>query len=284
MMRWSGPAVALGVLLWIMTGLMVVDTGEVSVVFRFGAIVRTQTAGLGLRAPWPFERDERINLTEVRRVEPASHRILTGDYNLVQMRLVVQYTVSDAVGFTLSVADPESVISSEVMGAATRVAASVEVDVLLTSGRSALERSVLEIAQRELDALQMGVRLVAADVAELGPPAAVVDAFNDVSSARGDRETLALGAEAYASKSIPDKRGQAARMRSEARGRASQILATARGDVARFRSLLTAAKGNRHAVSEDLRIRTLERVAPRLDIVVVPPGSDSVRPLSKTAL
>lgn len=266
---------AVGLLLaWGLSGVMIVEAGQVAVVQRFGAIVRTLGSGLHLRMPFPLETDLRLNVTEVRRVAPEPRRLLTGDHNLIQLSLVVQYTVSDPVAFTVALSRPEEVIAPEVMSAAVRVAAGMEVDDLLTTGRSNLQLQVLAKAQQALDGLGAGVRLVAVDVQELTPPQPVVDAFNDVSSARGDRETLALSAEAYASKLIPDVRGQGAQSVEQARARGSVAVAEARGETERFKSLLDAWKAGPDAVQQDLEADLLREVSPHLDVIVAAPGAE----------
>ncbi len=275
-------AAALLALGWLGSGVMMVDTGQKALVFRFGAISRVQGAGLHLRLPWPVEKDERINVTEARRTELPSSRLLTADTNLVQLSLVVQYTVGDPSAWTLATADPEAVISGLVQSAAMAAAAGMTVDDLLTTGRADLERQVLEACQAAVDQRGLGVRLVAVDVRELAPPGPVVDAFNDVSSARGDRETLALSAEAYTSKLLPDVRGESAQVREQARSGAAQRLAASRAEVARFEQLHDAWQQDREGTRIELHAQALEVVAPHLRIVSVPPDAEIVLPTPGT--
>jgi membrane protease subunit HflK len=267
---------------WLASGVMMVDTGEKALVYRFGAITRVQGAGLQLRLPWPIEGDERLNVTEARRVELPSSRLLTADTNLIQLSLVVQYTVGDPVAWTLAAVDPEDAISGLVQAAAMASVAGIPVDVLLTTGRADLERQVLMACQRTLDERALGVRLVAVDVRELAPPGPVVDAFNDVSSARGDRETLSLSAEAYTSKLIPDVRGEAAQLREQARSGSAQRTAVARADVARFEQLRDAWLMDREAVRIELHAQALQAVAPHLDVISVSDGTEVVIPAPGT--
>ncbi len=259
---------------WLASGLMVVDTGQKALIYRFGAIARVQSAGLHARLPWPVEHDERINVTEVRRVEPPGRRLLTADTNLVQLAMVVQYTVGDPVAWTLVSTDPEAVISDLVQAAAMVGAASMDVDTLLTTGRADLERQVLEAGQRVVEDRNLGVRLVAVDVRELVPPGPVVDAFNDVSSARGDRETLALSAEAYTSKLLPDVRGQAAQAEEHARAESARRIAGARADTTRFDELHAAWRLDREGTRIDLHAAVLDAVAPHIEILMVPAGAE----------
>ena len=273
---WRLGGAGAGLLAWLASGVMMVDTGQQAVVYRFGAIARVASAGLHLRLPWPLEADERLNVTEARRVELASARLLTADTNLVQLTLAVQYSLGDPVAWTLSAQDPERVVCALVQGAAMAAAASVGVDELLTTGRADLERRVLLAAQEAADRFDLGVHLVAVDVRELAPPGPVVDAFNDVSSARGDRETIAFSAEAYASRLLPDVRGQAAQEVEQARAEAARRVARARAETSRFDGLLPSWRQDREGTRLDLEARAVTAAVSGLQVVFAPPETEIV--------
>ncbi|MFT5686845.1 MAG: membrane protease subunit HflK, partial [Myxococcota bacterium] len=238
MKRLLGLGVIGALLLLTWSSVMFVDANEVAVVYRLGAVSRTANAGLSLRLPAPIEHDERVQVTEVRRVEPGQRILLTGDTNLVVVDLVAQYTVSDPVAFSINLRDPEPVIADILRGETAAQVSGMEVDVLLTTGRGALQQQIKAATQARLDALGVGVALDAVELRSLEPPDAVVAAFNDVSSARGDRDTMILAAQSYASRHIPDVRGQAARLGEEARADAADVVAEARADVGRFEGLV----------------------------------------------
>lgn len=268
----AGGAAALAFVGFVASGILVVDPAEVAVVTRFGAVNRTLGAGLGFRIP-VLEADQRIRVTEVRRVELPSVRLLTEDTNLIDLALIVQYKVEDPVLYALVHADPEKVVAAEVASAADARVAEVAVDALLTTGRTELQQSVMEQAQKSLDALATGVRLVAIDVGNLAPPEVVVNAFNDVSSAKGDQDTTRLAADAYASKVIPDVRGKAAQAQEEALGTAAQISAKADGDIARFQAILPAWRAAPEATRAQLREQMWADIGEKAKIEVVPPGA-----------
>lgn len=258
---------------WLGSGLMVVQSGHVGVIFQFGAVDRTTQAGLGLRLPWPIEDHVVVDTTEVRRIQTGDMRLLTGDTNLVDVDLVVQYTAQDPIAFVTGIAEPEALVTSMARSSATQAVAAQDVDTLLTTGRASLQSDVAQRVQDRLDAAESGIHIVGVEVLELVPPPDVLDAFNDVSSARGDKETLALAAESYSSTVIPETRGAAALRVEEARAFASQRVAEAQGDVARFDALL----------EEDgpaLRSRLHADVADRVDaeVIVAQPGTQVVLP------
>jgi membrane protease subunit HflK len=169
-----------------------------------------------------------------------ARRMLCGDSNLLELALSVQYTVSDPIAFAIHSAEPESHLAAAVTAAATTRIGSMDVDTLLTTARAAVEQGVKDDAQAEIDRLGLGVRIEAVEARQLAPPDAVVDAFNDVSSARGDKETVVLAAESYASKRVPDVRGESAKRLEEASAEASGRVSEAEGRAGRFIALRPA--------------------------------------------
>lgn len=268
----TAAGLGVGVVLWLGSGVFVVDPGHTSVVFRFGAVERSVGPGVQARLAWPLESHETVAVGEVRRVESASLRMLTGDTNLVDLQLVAQYRVTDPEAFLLSAEDPEALVLASVLSSATRVVSTVDVDSLLTTGRASLQRQVKEEA--ELLVAPHGVHIDAVELAELSPPPAVVDAFNDVSSARGDRETLALAAEGYASDLLPRTRGEHQRIVQSASADAASRRAEVSADVARFEGLLPTYERAPGATEERLRRETWDAI--EAEIVVVEPGASLV--------
>jgi membrane protease subunit HflK len=252
---------------------MLVDSSEVAVVSRFGAPHRVAVSGLGLRLPWPIEADERIAVTEIRRVEVPARRMLSGDSNLLELELSVQYTVSDPVAFAIRALDPERHVAAAVMSAASSRIAGMDVDTLLTTARAAVEQGVKDDAQAEIDRLGLGVQIEAVETRQLAPPDAVVDAFNDVSSARGDKDTVVLAAESYASKRLPDVRGESAKALEEANAHASQMVAEAEGRAGRFEALRPAHARAPGATRADLVRALWAERGERVQVLVATPES-----------
>jgi membrane protease subunit HflK len=267
-------ALFLAFLAYLATGLLVVESGEKAVIFRLGAVDRAQGPGLGIRAPWPLEWDERVDVEGVRRVEPGQRRLLTGDTNLVELALAVQFTVLDPVVWLTGTEDPEGLVAAEVAGAAAEVVSSMQVDSLLTGGRTLLQRRIKEAAQSLLDGLGAGVYLASIEVRNLVPPSAVVDAFNDVSSAQGDQQTLALAAEAYASELGPRSRGAKVALLEEARAASTERLARTEAEISRFLALQKEARQSPEATRISLRNDLLRSIGSRVKVLAVGEGSE----------
>ena len=265
----AGSGLALS--LWGLSGVYLVDPGQAAVVFRFGVVERQAGPGVHLRAPWPIESHEAVLVGEVRREQTRRLRMLTGDTNLVDLELVAQFTVQDPKALLLASQAPAPLVVGAVASVATGAVASMDVDTLLTVGRSQLQTEVRAEAQALLDGLDAGVRLDAIEVAHLSPPPAVVDAFNDVSSARGDRETLALAAEAYASDLLPLTRGEQARRVEAAHADAAARTARADADAVRFKATRAQARLAPAATRARLRKEAWQGI--EADVMQVAPGA-----------
>ncbi len=273
--RSLGLGLGLGLpLLTLAAGLFRVEAGEAAVVFRLGAVRSVERSGLHLRAPWPIESHARVAINEVRRIETGKQRLLTADTNLIDLQLVVQYTVADPAAFLVSADAPEDTLTALVLAEAAEAVASQEVDQLLTTGRAELERRVASRAEAGASALGLGLRIGGVEVKDLSPPPPVLDAFNDVSSARGDRETLALGAESYVGQAIPEARGAASTRASVAQARAATRVAAARGDVARFAALVEADRAQPAATRSRLWADSLRRLQAQTHLQGLPPGAE----------
>ena len=266
MIRWVGLALLAGV---VGSSAVVVESGDVAVVYRFGAIDRTLTAGLGLRAPWPLESHEIVDVSEVRRVETGNVRMLTGDTNLIDLDLIIQYTVSDPVAYQTGLSDAEETLTGVVFSVTKNIIATMGVDVLLTTGRTELQQVAEEAAQVLLDQHRTGIELVAVEVRAITPPPAVLDAFKDVSSARGDRDTLALAAESYVSQRLPEVRGLATERIESSKAYAAERSARSSGDVARFDRLLDAKALSARSTKAQIWTEAAARIGAKTQLHVV---------------
>src|SRR5262249_47432433 len=93
--------------LYLLTGVTQVRSDERAVVRRFGRVLDYQPGpGLWIGLPWGMERVDRVRVDEVRRVEVGYQpdadedgqttlpgQFLTGDHNLVNLQMIVNYAV-----------------------------------------------------------------------------------------------------------------------------------------------------------------------------------------------
>ncbi len=238
---------------WLASGLYVVDAREVGVVLRMGSFNRTSDSGLQWHAPYPFEKVEIVNLTEVRSVEvgyrgnaknriPEESLMLTQDQNIIDVQLSVQYDVKDPKAFLFSNAaadkDAKDVVKQATETSIREVVGRNKVDFVLNEGRAQVAADTATLIQQNLDRYNLGVRISKVNINDVQPPEQVLAAFDDAVKAGQDREKLRNEGLAYANDVIPKASGLASRLMEEAEGHKQRVVANAEGDAARFKQVL----------------------------------------------
>ncbi len=217
-----------------LSGFYTVYLGERAVVRRFGRVAAEVGPGLHYHLPWPVDRLDRVDVSSLRRIETPGTLILTGDENLVLVRLGVHYAVQDAQAYLFSQRDPETVVASTSEAAIRRVVAESSVDSILTDERDVIEARAEALIQATLDGYHAGLKIVDVQVLESSPPAAVADAFRDVASAREDKNTYINEARAYENQEVALARGHAFETREKANAYRVEKVNGAVGDAIRF--------------------------------------------------
>ena len=284
--------------LYLLSGVYIVNPGEEAVVRRFGRVIRPRVGeGLHYRLPWPAEQADKVNVSEIRRegigVTPPEHglqlhppeeiQVLTGDENIVDLKVIVQYRVKDPADFLLRVdSDANPLIRNAIKHALTAVGAAARVDDLLTVGRTELQRLVQAAGQRTLDEYRSGVQLVNLTLQEVIPPKEAADAFRDVASAREERAKAINDAEGYRNSIVPEARGKAERMLREAEGYRADAINRARGDAGRFASVLDEYRRSAGDNGADVTlyryyVEAMEKILPRVKKYVVDPKGRNER-------
>ena len=261
-------------------GLVVLAPDEVGVVYRFGKIDRQLQSGLHFRMPWPIESHITVAHTELRTLPIESQRLLTGDSSLIDLTLSVQYTVSNPVDFILGSTDPAATVSQVVQSASTRAAAATDIDTMIDN-RGVLQDQIRILSQADLDGLKTGIRIETIDVRDLVPPPAVVDAFNDVSSSKSDRETTELAAQAYARKRGPEARGRASEIQNQAESWRAERLSQVDQEISRFEKLQAQHEVAPEGTELLLRTKAQADIGERARVLQAVPGTSLVLSLEE---
>ncbi len=214
-----------------------VDEQERGVVLRFGKHVATLQPGLNVRLPRPIERIYKRN---VQLVHTFAHEdsMLTQDENIVKVQVAVQYRIGDLERYLFNVADPEATLRQATESAVRAVIGKSKLDLVLTEGRSAIADGQQVLIQRTLEDYQSGFLVVGVEMQSAQPPEQVKASFDDVTTAREDRQRLINEAEAYRNDVLPRARGEAARILEEANAYKARVVARAEGEAGRFEQLL----------------------------------------------
>lgn len=250
----------IGAILWVLSGIYIIQPAERGVVQQFGKYVKTTLPGPHWRVPWPIQTHERVNVDQNRSIELKSQEILTKDENIVEIDLAVQYNIKDAARYLFSVVEPDSTLRQAAESALRETVGQTLMDLVITEGRGIIQTDTREKIQEILDSYNAGVQVTAVNLQSAQPPEEVQAAFSDAIKAREDQERFINESEAYKNGLLPQARGDAVIALEEARAYKAQTVNAAQGEAARFESLLTEYLKAPEVTKQRLYIESLESV------------------------
>jgi len=209
-----------------------IDEQQRGVVLSLGEYDRTLEPGLQFVIPL-IESVTQVNVTQVRN-SSLKELMLTQDENVVEVAMEVQFRVVDPVAFALRVENPEQSLAHASESALRHEVGSTDMDPILTSGRATLATDVRIRLQRYMASYNTGIEVDKVNIKEAAAPQQVKAAFDDVQSAKLDKERYVNEAEAYANTIVPEARGKAQRMLEEANAYQAQVVAQSEGEADRF--------------------------------------------------
>ena len=283
--RLLAGGIAVVLLLWLATGLHIVGPGEQGVVLQFGKVARKTSAGLNYRLPWPIEQVDVINIERIQRLEvgfrsdprrpgslqPVPHEslMLTGDENIVDAHLIVQYRIKDPTLFLFRIQDPLGTLRAATEVALRSRVGNTTIDEMLTVGRVKVQEETRAFLQQLMDAYESGLLITDVKLQSVDAPDQVKDAFHDVVRAREDGEKLINQAKGYMEDLIPKARGEVQEVIRAAEGYKEERILRARGDTAKFDAVLAEYRKAPRVTRERLHLETLERFLPGVEKVIV---------------
>ena len=151
------------VLLWLLSGVFLVPTDQQAVVTRFGAVADPRVLpGVHYALPWPVDRVYRLKVRQLQRLviggeatdlvlgrtQPLASQFLTGDQNIINLRVVVQYSVGVPADYLFHASNVAQTTAGAVEAELARRIARSEVDAILTTEKLAIQDAVLTAAQQ----------------------------------------------------------------------------------------------------------------------------------------
>jgi membrane protease subunit HflK len=285
--------VSVGILAaWAYFGFYQLDPGESAVILRLGSYDRTvANPGLKWHLPPPLEAHDiiRVDLLEreefgfIQEGEVSERRRLEGviqtqDNNIAHIGFVVQYQIKDAFFSRYRVAQPRSTLRDTAQAAIREVIGRTSIDGVLADERGAVQRQTLEQLQDLLDRYESGLEVKSVVLQEVQPPPEVQDAFDDVVAAAQDRDRKINEAKGYANEVLPEARGRAAELRRGGEAYRDSKIAQSTGDASRFTALLEEYRKAPEVTRRRLYLETMEEVLPRVEKVIIEPGTTPVLP------
>jgi len=293
---------ALVLIVWLASGLYIVDASQRGVVLRFGkpernaaGTVVTTMPGPRWHLPWPIESVEIVNVSEVRTIEIGYRTnvkmkvlkeslMLTQDENIIDLQFAVQYMRKDPGDYLFNNRSPDEAVMQAAESAMREVVGKSTMEEVLYKGREDVRAAAQTRMQKILDEYQTGISVSQLTLQQAQPPEQVQAAFDDAVKANQDRERQINEGEAYRNDVVPKASGTASRLVQEAEGYRQRVVANAEGEAARFKSILAEYSRAPAVTRERLYLEAMQQVYSSTTKVMVDQkagGSLLLMPLEK---
>ena len=286
--------------LWLASGLYTVGPREKAALRLFGEFQTTAGPGLHWYWPSPVGQRDKVDVDVTRRMElgfltaqngnvqdiPVEALMITGDLNIVNVQMVVQYKVKNVEEFLFRVDDPGDAIRGIDRGnpegrtlkdatemALRQVVGQRSIDDTLIANREQVQVATQLVLQDVLDHYQTGIQVLSVVLQTVRPPDEVRLAFDDVVNARVDKESRINEAKAYEQDKLPRAQGDAEQIVQSAEAVKAERVARAQGEASRFITVLDEYVESKEVTRRRLYLEAMEEVLPGITKFVVDPES-----------
>ena len=224
-------AVALFVLIGVLTCFYTVDDKQQAVVTTFGKVTDVTDAGLHFKLPFGIQKAHKVDVNVYQKIElgystaadgsavtnTSESTMITGDYNIVNVDFYVEYKISDPVQYLFASTSPETILRNLIQSQVRNVVGSSTVDSVLTDGKENIQMQVKELVTEILAEYDIGLTLVDVRIQDAEPPTReVIEAFKAVETAKQTAEAVVNEAKAYENAQVPAAEAQADKLRQNA--------------------------------------------------------------------
>ncbi len=289
--KWG--ALVLVVFLWIILGgpFYIVGPEEEGVVLTFGRHTATNPPGFHFKWPWPVQTVYKPAVNIVQRIEigfrtlsnnPQSYisftndkdmlaeaQMLTGDENIIDCAITIQFRISSSTDYLFNVRDPEGTLRDIAEASARLVIGDNAIDAVLTTGKLEIQNLIMDMIQNVSDEYGMGVNIIAVQLMDVQPPLPVSAAFKDVATAREDMQAYINEAESYRNQQIPNALADSVVMVNTAMGYSAGRVNTAIGEAFRFTAVAEEYRKSPGVTATRLHLETLTTLLNTATITVV---------------
>lgn len=263
---WGMLAGGAALILIAVTSAYQVGPGERGVVTRLGKYSSTSGPGFHLKLPAPIDQVIKVNYEDIRTTLIGSidgeneNLMITGDGNVISIAYAVRWRVKNAEDFLFQIANPEATVRDATESAMRETIGRSTLDNAIGPERAEIAEQVRERVQEILDSYGAGIMVQGLDINKADPPAAVDEAFKDVSAAQQDVEQFMNQARAYA----------------------QQIQAQAAGATAAFDKVYAEYRLAPEVTRKRMYLETMENVLTKVDTTVIEaPGVQTYLPLTE---
>ena len=263
----AGFLSAIILVIYLLSGIYIVNDGERGVVLQFGSFNEITMPGPHW-VPRFIQSVEIVDVSKIRSVQQKAV-MLTEDENIVSISFAIQYDIKDASDFIFNLREPDITVSQAGESAIREVMGQNSMDYIITEGRTGVAADTKKLLQSVLDSYGAGVNIQTLNILEAQPPEQVQDAFSDAIKAREDEQRYINEAEAYRNEIIPLARGKAKQMIEQAIAYKVKLINSAEGEASRFSQLFSEYRKAPEVTKERLYLEAVESVLSKSSKIMI---------------
>lgn len=297
------------VLLFLCSGMFIVEPNEVVVKLQFGKPVgvgKEQLLQPGWHWAWPYPINEKVRIRigqsqtvtstagwyattpemEARNEEPTPYGFLrpeadgytlSADGNIIHARATLKYRITSPLRYTFDFTNVTEILTNIVNNALIYASARYTADAALYKDKIGYRDAVLGRVQQKIEQLDLGITLEPGDV-ETKAPVDVRAAFENVNKAEQARSTEISKALSYRDEIINTAAGQAQAIINAGLASSNHLVQGIVGTAQVFRDQLPSFLANPRLFEERLLATRMQRILTNANVkFTLPEGFDEIR-------
>lgn len=279
-----------------------VDEKQQAVVTTFGRVTGVRDAGIHFLLPLGIQQAHKVDVNVYQKIElgyrtdtareegytvvEQESKMITGDYNIVNVEFFVEYKVSDPVRYLYGSYQPETILRNLVQSQVRNVVGSTPVDAVLTDGKEAIQMEVKELIAEVLEQYDIGLMLTDVKIQDSEPPTEEVTfAFKAVETAKQGAETVINEARAYQNAQLPAAQAEADKLIRNAEYLKQKRINEANEQVAMFNAMYQEYADKPAITRSRMYYEAIQKVLPgaKVYIDISEGGAQTLLPLESFA-
>jgi membrane protease subunit HflK len=288
------------------SGFFTVGPQEKAVILRFGKPVgegakALLTAGLHWSLPYPIDEVVRIPITEIQKVTsnngwylttpeaelsevelPAGASLnpavdgyaLTADRNIIHTRATLYYHIEDPIRFVFDFESASNTVQNALNNALLFTAARYKVDDILINKKAEFHDDVLQRVSELTERAQLGIQIDQIEVQSI-PPRQLKSVFDQVTTARENRNKALLDAHSYENQVLNQSGAQATSVTNAAAAERARYVDSITAEAKRFNDLLPQYRANPNLFAQMTFVQAMGQVFTNVqDKIYLPQRAD----------
>jgi membrane protease subunit HflK len=197
-----------------------VNDKQRGVITTFGKVTGIADAGIHFKIPFGIQHVDKVDVNIYQKIEIGyrskdsgggnydvvenESKMITGDYNIINVDFFVEYRISDPVKYLYNSYSPELILKNLTQSQIRNIVGSADVDEALTTGKAEMQTRIFDLVTAELEKYDIGLTLTDIKIQDSEPPTQeVIEAFKNVETAKQGAETAINQAKAYQNAQLP---------------------------------------------------------------------------------